>query len=79
MKARDSQGRFAKKDDSELILAFPSIKTLIYWISLLLIFLPWLAIISKFNLVQKIFQIFDSIFTEQVKENQEGKKNGLFY
>ena len=80
MKTRDSRGKFVKKNDSELILAFPSIKTLVYWISLFLIFLPWIAILSKFNLFEKIVQIFDSLFNGEIKETQEsGKKNGLFY
>ena len=55
MKARDSKGRFSKREeDSELILAFPSLKTIINWIILIFIFLPWFAIISKFNLLEKI-------------------------
>ncbi len=78
MKPRDSKGRFAKKLDSEFILTFPSPRSLIYWITMLLIFLPWIAIISKFNLIEKVLQIFDSLFN--VKETQETeKKNGLFY
>ena len=81
MKACDSKGRFSKREeDSELILAFPSLKTIINWIILIFIFFPWFAILSKFNLLEKILSIFDSVFKENTGESTEnGKKNGLFY
>lgn len=79
MKARDKRGRFAKNEEL-FTLTFPSFKNLIYWISILLIFLPWLIILSKFNLIGKVMDIFDSIFNEKSETAQEtGKKNGIFY
>ena len=63
MTKRDSKGRFSKNDDEEnnnLILTIPSFKTIIKWISIILILFPWIIIISKFNFLKdlKTFLIF---------------------
>ena len=81
MKARDSKGRFSKQAvDEGLVLIFSTIRTILYWIVLAFIFLPWLIILTKFNLLEKISTIFDSIFKDADAENTEqNKKNGLFY
>ena len=55
MKARDDKGRFKKEiEDSEFIIKFPSIKTVINYFSLIIIFLPWLRIVCRLNLSEKI-------------------------
>ena len=78
MKTRDSKGRFSKQNvDEGLVLIFPTIRTILYWIVLIFIFLPWL-IITKFNLVEKISTIFISIFKD-AENTEQIKKNGLFY
>ena len=41
---------------------------------------PWLIIISKFNVFQKLENIFDILYKERNEEIAEnGKKSGLFY
>ena len=83
MKKRDSKGRFSKNDFEEnnnLILTIPSFKTIITWISIILVLFPWIIIISKFNLFQRLESFFDILYNEGNEENVEnGKKSGLFY
>ena len=84
MKARDDKGRFKKEiEDTEFIIKFPSIKAIIYYFSLIIIFLQWLIIVWKLNLSEKIISAFDLLlngFNGKNEETQEsGKKNGLFY
>lgn len=74
MKARDNKVRFSKKGpglDKEF-------GTLIYWITILLIFLPWFIIISKFNLLQKVVSIFDIKFLKLKKSKNKLKKTNYF-
>ena len=83
MKKRDSKGRFSKNDFEEnnnLILNIPSFKTIITWISIILALFPWIIIISKFNVFQRLESFFDILYNEGNEENVEnGKKSGLFY
>ena len=83
MKTRDSKGRFSKQEtNGGLILAFPALSSILYWIILFLIFLPWLIILSKLSLLEKITILFDSIFKDIERpepEPEPNKKNGLFY
>ena len=86
MKKRDAKGRFSKDDGDEsnnLILTIPTFTTILKWISITLVLLPWLIIISKFNVFQKLEIIFDILYKERNEENadnvENGKKSGLFY
>ena len=83
MKKRDSKGRFSKNDFEEnnnLILTIPSFKTIITWISIILVLFPWIIIISKFNVFQRLESFFDILYNEGNEENVEnGKRSGLFY
>ena len=84
MKARDDRGRFKKEiEDAEFIIKFPSIKTIIHYFSLIIIFLPWLIIVSRLNLSEKIISAFDLLLNGFNGKNEDtpeaGKKNGLFY
>ena len=44
--------------DSEFVIKFPSIKIIIYYAILIIIFLPWIIIISKMEIVEKIISVF---------------------
>ena len=79
---RDKNGRFKKKENEGIYidLRFITIKRVIGWTLIFTILLPWLAIISKYNLVQKIFDIIQSLMEYPKKEDSEtSKKNGIFY
>ena len=79
---RDQKGRFTKEDYSndsyEFKLALQSLKSFIFIILLILIFLPWSVIISRIKIFEKIFHFFEDIMT-QIKEEEPQKKNGIFY
>lgn len=79
---RDQKGRFTKEDYSndsyEFKFALPALKSFIFIILLILIFLPWSVIISRSKIFEKIFQFFEDIMTE-IKEEEPQKKNGIFY
>jgi len=77
MKARDSKGRFAANGGG-FIFTFPSLSSILYYIILIFIFMPWLIILSKLNLLEKLATLFDSIFKEP-EASEANKKNGLFY
>ena len=65
MKTRDSKGRYSKQNiDEGLVLKFSNVSTILYWIILDFIFLPWLIILTKFNLIEKISTVFDSLFKD---------------
>ena len=76
MKSRDSKGRFAA--NGSFSLTFPSLSSILYYIILIFIFMPWLIILSKLNLLEKLTALFDSIFKEP-ETSEANKKNGLFY
>ena len=65
MKTRDSKGRYSKQNvEGGLVLTVPNISTILYWIILAFIILPWFIIITKFNLIERISTIFDSLFKD---------------
>ena len=77
--------RFSKKndnEDAEFVIKFPSIKILIYYAILTVIFLPWIIIISKMKIIEKAIYFVELLLngfngqSEDIPEN--GKKNGLF-
>ena len=78
---RDKNGRFSKEqnDGYKILLEIPSIKKMIYWLLFLIILLPWLVIGSRFNLITKIFDFLKKIMQKQNEEEEQPKKNGLFY
>lgn len=79
---RDKNGRFAKAENEGIYidLSLITIKRVIGWVLILIVLLPWLTIISKFNLVKKIFDFIQSLMEYPKKEDSETpKKNGIFY
>ena len=83
MKKRDLKGRFMKNEIEErniLTLTFPSLKIILAWLAIIFLIFPWLIIISKFNVFQKIEYIIESLLKENSEDiNENGKKSGLFY
>ena len=81
--ARDSRGRFTKNngEENQLALIFPSIKNICYWIIMFIIFLPWIFILSKIDLFEKLNLMLEYLMIGRKNEEpqENGKKNGLFY
>ena len=83
MRKRDTNGRFSKlayEDGLYLTLYMSSLKTIIIWLFILFIIFPWIFVISKFNIFQKIEFIFENLLKENnIEGSENGKKGGLFY
>ena len=77
---RDSKGRFFKKGDDGFKIAFniPPIKRIILWLFIVAVLLPWLSILAKFEVLNKILNLFDELMNSSIIENGNTKKSGLF-
>ena len=49
------------------------------WIFLVIIMLPWAAILSKCDVLKKIIGFFENLIRPGEQEGETSKKNGLFY
>ena len=80
---RDKKGRFSKKedenDDYNINLALPSFRSLLCWLIIIVILLPWTVIFARFNIFKKIFGFFENLMSKREEEAETPKKNGLFY
>ena len=77
---RDPKGRFIKKEEEEIKIVFglPSLKKLMMWIIISAIMMPWISIIIKNNMFQKLLDAFDALLKQTDTEQVSQKKNGLF-
>ena len=80
---RDPKGRFTKEnsDDNKgykLSLTLPSLTSLVCWVFLFIIIMPWAIILERSSVLKKILAFFDNILVPK-EETENAKKNGLFY
>ena len=77
---RDEKGRFIKKDEEglEIMIGLPPLKRMLTWLFIIGILMPWISIIRKNNLFQKLLDVLDKFFEKTVEEAATQKKNGLF-
>ena len=79
---RDEKGRFTKDEDDskgyKFSLTFPSLTTLIYWIFIGVVILPWAIILEICNALKKISDLFDDLFAPK-DDIETPKKNSIFY
>ena len=77
---RDLKGRFIKKEEEEIKIVFglPSLKKLMMWIIISAIMMPWISILIKNNMFQKLLDAFDALLKQADAEQVSKKKNGLF-
>ena len=80
MDNRDAKGRFSKKAEEgfKIIFDIPSIKRILIWLVLFGILLPWISIIAKFEILNKLLSLFDELMDGKINENGNSKKSGLF-
>ena len=78
---RNKNGRFARDDDwYNISLNFPSFKAIVFWRLIFVIILPWLYVLSKLNIFEKINSIFERLFSLSSNDEKDSpKKNGIFY
>ena len=81
MNTRDSKGRFTKKEEENYLkLTIPSLKTIFSITFLIIMFMPWIIIVSRFHPFDRIEFIFEHIMgLSTAEETDTPKKNGLFY
>ena len=61
---RDAKGRFKSKD---LLLPLPSTTMVVNMLFLLFILLPWIYVSLKFNIIEKINNLLNSLFFDYSK------------
>ena len=76
------KGRFSKDegDDDErfnLCITLPSFKTILFWLFLLILLLPWTVIFAKFKIFKKVFDFFENIMSKG-EEEETPKKMAYF-
>ena len=80
---RDKKGRFSKEEDENdgynINLALQSFRSLLCWLIIIVILLPWTVIFARFNIFNNIFGFFENLMSKREEEAETPKKNGLFY
>ena len=73
---RDEKGRFAKKEEEglEIMIGLPPLKRMLTWIFIIGVMMPWISIIRKNNLFQKLMDILDGFFEKTIEEAATEKK-----
>ena len=78
---RDSKGRFTKGAEEGLKISVnvPTLTSIIYFILLLFIFMPWISVVCSLEILKKLLSLFDNLLKMTANEEKEiQKKNGLF-
>ena len=77
---RDEKGRFIKRDDEglEIMIGLPPFKKMLTWIIIIGVLMPWISILRKNNVFQKVMDALDGFFEKTIEETATQKKNGLF-
>ena len=78
---RDNKGRFTKSSEGgmKITMNVPTLGKIIYWFLLLIIFMPWISIVCRLEILKKILNIFDDLLMKSKEEEKDmPKKNGLF-
>ena len=70
---RDAKGRFKSKD---LLLPLPSTTMVLNMLFLLFILLPWIYVGLKFNIIEKINNLLNSLFFDYSKYECNLNANG---
>lgn len=60
-------------------LNISSLITVIYWILILAILFPWIAIISKFNFLNKILELFENLMSKTSNNDAEPSKKMAYF
>ena len=74
---RDQKGRFTSETEDnkgyKFTLTFPSIKSLIFWVFIIIFALPWAIIFERSNILQKLLNFFDNILVQR-EESETSKR-----
>ena len=87
---RDNNGRFVEKDREQhtLEVTFPKFNTILVWIGIIIVLLPWISIIMRNEIIQKTFSSIDKLMAPSVinptnigkntDDHDSEKQNGYF-
>ena len=80
MPKRGENDRFIKADGEGLKISFtlPTFSRIILWGLFLIILLPWIFIIIRFEIWKKIISKFETLLIIKEEGNGATKKTGLF-
>ena len=78
---RDSRGRFSKEKEKngKIVVNLPSLENVVFYLLLIVIMAPWIIIISKLNIWDKIKEKLEELMTFTSKNNEEGTKKMLYF
>ena len=77
---RDEKGRFIKKDDEglEIMIGLPPLKKMLTWIFIIGVLMPWISILRKNNVFQKVIDALDGFFEKTIEDTATQKKMDYF-
>ena len=78
---RDNKSRFTKgaEEGTKITVNVPKLASIIYCMLLLLIFMPWISLVCRLEILKKLLSFFDNLLMMKVEEEKDTpKKNGLF-
>ena len=77
---RDEKGRFAKscEDGLNVTLGIPPVRKIVTCLIIAFILLPWVSILSKFNVLRKILDYFEFLLKIGNEEDSTTKKMDYF-
>ena len=69
---RDNKGRFAKSSEGGMknTMNVPTLTKIIYWLLLLIIFMPWISIVCRLEILKKLLNIFDYLLMKSKEEEK---------
>ena len=70
---RDSKGRFKSQG---LIISLPSAANAFNMLIIIFILLPWINVATKFNIIDKFYDVLNSLFFDNSKCNCPNYDNG---
>ncbi len=73
MKLRDVNGRIIKDENNRVEIPIPSLKTIIVMILLFILIIPWIWVLLKSNIINRIDDYFSSIV--HLKDNGKIEKD----
>ena len=78
---RDEKGRFAKKDEEglKIIIGLLPLKRMLTWLFIIGILMPWISILRKNNLFQKLMDVLDKFFEKTIEEAVLKRKMDYFH
>ena len=60
------------------MIGLPPLKKMLTWIFIIGVLMPWISILRKNNVFQKVMDALDGFFEKTIEETATQKKNGLF-